>query len=388
MSADLSEKTKRLSDVAHILMGQSPPSSAVGEKVAGFPFLQGNAEFTERFPVSRLRCSAGRLCEPGDMLLSVRAPVGEINQANQQFVIGRGLCAIRFHALPAAYGWHALKHVVRDLDRVAQGSTFAAVGRDDVEALRILWFEGDQPAKIAAVLDAVDDAIDKTEAVIAKLRVERIGLRESMMTCGTDNTDWRHCKLGDLIESTEYGISSALRNERGSPVLRMNNFADGEAVLDELRFTRAFVPAKLMLRTGDVLFNRTNSYEHVGRTGIWRGQLPGATFASYLVRLNPKPRLLRNEYLNLLLNLRQSQIAMRRFATPAVAQVNINPTNLRALPVEVPSDLEAQDEVVAAATKSREAIVRMEKELVKLRSIKAGCATDLLAGGVAVPGED
>ena len=78
----------------------------------------------------------------------------------------------------------------------------------------------------------------------------------------------------------------------------MNNLLDGEADLSDVKFTDAPVPEHLWLRDGDVLFNRTNSWEHVGRTGIWRGQIETATFASYLVRLHPHPDKLLPEMLN------------------------------------------------------------------------------------------
>ena len=106
--------------------------------------------------------------------------------------------------------------------------------------------------------------------------------------------------------------------------------------LSDLKFTDAPVPEHLWLRDGDVLFNRTNSWEHVGRTGIWRGQIESATFASYLVRLNPHTDKLLSEMLNFWLNWERIQIAMRRQATPAVQQVNINPTNLRSIPAAFP----------------------------------------------------
>ena len=125
---------------AKVLRGQSPPSSACSEPGDGLPFLQGNAEFGPRNPMPRLRCSAPtRIAEAGDLLLSVRAPVGELNQATERVVIGRGLSALRFAANEQAFAWHAVKFAAPTLNRVAQGSTFAAVGREDVERLEIPW---------------------------------------------------------------------------------------------------------------------------------------------------------------------------------------------------------------------------------------------------------
>src|SRR5262249_16364855 len=153
--------------------------------------------------------------------------------------------------------------------------------------------------------------------------------------------DWECKPLSWFVPSAEYGISTSL-GDVGEPVLRMNNLADGEAELADLKYTDAPVPPKLCLRPRHVLFNRTNSLEHVGRTGIWRGQREHATFASYLVRLNAHSDRLSSELLNIWLNWPKTQIEMRRYATPGVQQVNINPTNLRSIWAAFPRSLNEQ----------------------------------------------
>src|SRR5439155_780865 len=126
--------------VATVLMGQSPPSAACSTNGHGMPFVQGNAEFTDRYPHPKLRCIVPtRVAEPGDLLLSVRAPVGEVNQARCRLIIGRGLSAVRFTESDREFAWHALRWAALDLNRVAQGSTFVAVSRKDVEELCIPW---------------------------------------------------------------------------------------------------------------------------------------------------------------------------------------------------------------------------------------------------------
>jgi type I restriction enzyme S subunit len=258
------------------------------------------------------------------------------------------------------------------------------------------------------VLDAIDEGIAKTEAVIAKLKQMRAGLLHDLLTRGLDANgqlrdpivhpeqfkdsllgrvphEWGVERLSHFISSAEYGISSALSNKGRLPVLRMNNLAGGEAELTDLKLATEPVPTALLLKPGDVLFNRTNSYEHVGRTGIWRGQIVEATFASYLVRLNPVPGRLLSEYLNLLLNMPESQQRMRRFATPAVQQVNINPTSLQQMLVAIPRQMEEQDHIIAVLARSAASVASEERVLVKLRHLKSGLMSDLLTGQVRVP---
>lgn len=83
-------------DVAKVIAGQSPPSEAYNDQGAGLPFLQGNADFSFKHPTATLWCSTpAKAALKGDTLMSVRAPVGEVNRADRQYAIGRGLAAIR-----------------------------------------------------------------------------------------------------------------------------------------------------------------------------------------------------------------------------------------------------------------------------------------------------
>ena len=190
--------------------------------------------------------------------------------------------------------------------------------------------------------------------------------------------EWESASLAVFVPSAEYGISTSL-GESGYPVLRMNNLLDGEVELSDLKFSSAPVPEHLWLKDGDVLFNRTNSWEHVGRTGIWRGQIESATFASYLVRLNSHPGKLLPEMLNYWLNWERVQIAIRRQATPAVQQVNINPTNLRSTPPR-PEELDEQTAITVRISAAREVLNAYREYLYKLKSMKAGLMQDLLTG--------
>ena len=93
---DMKWTHKKLSQVATILMGQSPPGSTYNETGQGLPFFQGVKDFGARYPSERVYCTAPtRIAEEGDILFSVRAPIGSINRANQKCAIGRGLSAIR-----------------------------------------------------------------------------------------------------------------------------------------------------------------------------------------------------------------------------------------------------------------------------------------------------
>ncbi len=164
----------------------------------------------------------------------------------------------------------------------------------------------------------------------------------------------------------------------------MSNLEGGEIVLSELKGSASAEASGLLLQPLDVLFNRTNSIDHVGKTAIWRGQLERASFASYLVRLVVDRDRLRPEYLNLWLNLPRTQRLIRRYATPGVSQVNINPTNLRKTWIALPAKLSEQGHIVRILDIHDARIRAEEATLEKLRRVKRGLMEDLLTGRVRV----
>lgn len=190
---------------------------------------------------------------------------------------------------------------------------------------------------------------------------------------------WILDTIGHWISSAEYGTNVALSAEPlGLPVLRMNNIQHGEFDLSELKFAPAEHVAHLRLRKNDVLFNRTNSWEHVGKAAIWRDTETGPAFASYLVRLHCSPGLL-PEFLSLWINWEPVQRLIRQFATPGVSQVNINPTSLRRTPAAIPSSEMEQELIVRRISALEGAIAAIEKATQKLTLAKLGLVDELIS---------
>ena len=159
----------RLKRHATIIAGQSPPSSEVGDRDDNkLPFLQGNAEFTATTPVPVHACdSAPKRARQGDILLSVRAPVGALNIADQPYGIGRGLCAIRATRAYQRFLWWVLHHRVADLQSRATGSTYEAVSVEDVANTVI---PAPPMSKQRAIADYLDTETNRIDTLITKKR--------------------------------------------------------------------------------------------------------------------------------------------------------------------------------------------------------------------------
>jgi type I restriction enzyme S subunit len=183
----------RLKYRAHIEMGQSPPSAEYSHLPdEGLPFLQGTADFGPLSPVPRVYCaSPTKVATRGDVLFSVRAPVGELNVADQEAGIGRGLCAIRAGAswLPR-FGWWALHEARHQLNYVSTGSTYEAVATEDVANLLVEHAALDEQRDIADYLDQetarLDALLAAKERMLGLLAEKRRALITRAVTRGLD----------------------------------------------------------------------------------------------------------------------------------------------------------------------------------------------------------
>jgi len=153
----------RLGEVADIIMGQSPPGETYNQCGEGLPFFQGVADFDYRHPTPRVFCTApSRIAVPGDILLSVRAPIGRVNVADRRCAIGRGLSIIR---PKKPEDGRYLEFALRMLENTWQaiegsGSVFGNATRRDLETLRVPWPESECDRRaIDHILGTLDDKI-------------------------------------------------------------------------------------------------------------------------------------------------------------------------------------------------------------------------------------
>lgn len=178
---------------------------------------------------------------------------------------------------------------------------------------------------------------------------------------------WNICLLKRAFSSVDYGISETLDKDDGIAVLRMGNIQDGQVVLNELKYVDS-IEKSLLLREGDLLFNRTNSIDLVGKVGLFCGNPNGPTsFASYLVRLRLRPAF-DARYFSYLLNAEGLLKLVRASAFIAIGQCNLNPTKYGSLRIAVPPLKEQQNivEVLDAAMAQNNALRAEAERAIKL----------------------
>jgi len=199
-------EVKRLKFAARLNMGQSPSSEDYNLDGEGPPFLQGNAEFGPKHPNPKLFCAtAVKHAQEGDLLLSVRAPVGAVNIADQRYGIGRGLCALtpERSSLANEYLWY-LVHVTRvGLNAVSTGSTYEAVANHAVACMRMVLPPLPEQRAIADFLDReaakIDALVAKRERLVDLLQEKRAAVIANAVTKGLDpNAPMRDSGIASL----------------------------------------------------------------------------------------------------------------------------------------------------------------------------------------------
>ena len=290
--------------------------------------------------------------------------------------------------------------VNKDIRPFINGTTRSKLTQADLRQVEIGLPPLPEQRAIAAVLDSIDEAIKGAEAVITATERLRDALLHELLTrgvpgwhsewkdapgLGTIPASWAVVRLGEVLESTTYGTNEPLSTRGEMVVLRMNNLQDGEIDLSEVR--RADLSKKevheLTLVPGDILFNRTNSLDLVGKVGVVRNLPELISFASYLIRLRTVASRANSFWLSALLWSSNCQSRIRKFATPGVSQANINPTSLKSLVIPLPP-LQEQEATAKLLDRVDVTLAAARREREGLQLLKESTADALLTGRVRV----
>ncbi len=171
-----------LRDVAKIIMGQSPSSNSYNEEKIGIPLIQGNADCKNRKTIPRIYTTEKtKECNIGDIIMTVRAPVGAVSKSLHNACIGRGVCAIRPND-GNGFLYHFLVMYEEKWKKYSQGSTFTAVNSGDIKNLKIKLPAKQEQQKIAQVLTTADKEIELLKKELESLKEQKKGLMQMLLT--------------------------------------------------------------------------------------------------------------------------------------------------------------------------------------------------------------
>ncbi len=345
----------------------------------------------------------------GDILLShinSKPHIGKNAIYRNESVLyhGMNLLLIRFNReeIDPFFGYYFLNSKLAKayyLSMCKQAVNQASLNQKEIGNLRILTPPVQEQHNIVFILSTVDQAIERTQEVIDQTARLKKGLMQELLTKGIGHTEFKEVQIGQkkvevaeewtletfnqITSKIQYGLSQKMELEGQYPIFRMNNIENGYMVDRPLKFVNLNDNdfKKFGLNKGDILFNRTNSIDLVGKTGIFL--LDGDyVFASYLIRLVSND-LVFPSYLNYYMNSFIAQSYFFSVATRGASQANINARNLSKTRLPLPPK-EEQEEILSVLKCIDGKINAEEKYLDQLKEMKNGLMQDLLTGKVRV----
>ncbi|MCX7715138.1 MAG: restriction endonuclease subunit S [Clostridia bacterium] len=273
----------KLVDIAELNMGQSPPSSSYNDEGIGLPFYQGKVDFGFIHPIPRKYCSSPtKIAKRGDILISVRAPVGPVNITRTECCIGRGLAAITAKTFDQLFVYFNLIYQEPNIASLGSGSTFKAINKSQLESINIPDFPLPEQRKIAYVLSTVQKAIEQQDKLIRTTTELKKALMQKLFTEGIGwlsgaETKQKQTEIGPVPESWEvttigemYDFTSKPRGlniELPVPFIPMDIVPLNEIYIEKYEL-RESLSSGTYVENGDLLLAKiTPSFEN-GKQGI------------------------------------------------------------------------------------------------------------------------
>lgn len=269
----------RLDEICSINMGQSPDSSSYNDNGDGLPFFQGNADFGEIHPRVRIWCNnPTKIANPGDILISVRAPIGALNIADTQCCIGRGLAALTVDesACDRKYLWYTISGKVDELNAKGTGSTFKAISKGILAETEIPIVPLEEQKRIGIVLDRVFSLITLRKKQLQKLDdLIKARFVEMFGDPVTNPKGWIQKRFDGICENLDYRrkpITASEREDGPYPYYGASGIVDHVAdyIFDEDILLVSEDGANLLLRSTPIAFSVSgkawvNNHAHVVR---------------------------------------------------------------------------------------------------------------------------
>ena len=358
-------------DVAKIIMGQSPSSASYNDENIGLPFLQGCADFGEVFPKTSVYCNEPLKVAPqNSILMSVRAPVGTINKADQKYIIGRGLCSI-VSLINNDYLYYYLLQNKNRLEQKAQGSTFLAINSAEVNDFDVSYPESlSTQRRIAAILNSADKVIAATQKTIAKYKQIKQGMMEDLLNeqCTMNNVQWRKVKLGEVgkISMCKRVFSFETSTESEIPFYKIGTFGKDADAFISRQLYEEYKSKFSYPKVGDILISASGT---IGRTVVYDGE-PAYFQDSNIIWIDNNETIVLNQFLYY-----QYQIISWNLEGSTIARLYND--NFNRIEITIP-DLAEQRRIAAILSGIDAKIAAEEKVLEKYEKVKKGLMERML----------
>lgn len=295
------------------------------------------------------------------------------------------------------------KFVIDKMKKEAKGSTQKFVSLKYLRNFPICYPSLEEQQRIVNRIESLFTKLDRAKELIentlAQFEQNKMAILHKAFTGeltakwrkenNIDLSSWQEKTVDELCTSLKYGTSKKSNPEGSVVVLRMGNLQNGEIDWSNLMYTDDKDDIeKYLLKKGDVLFNRTNSPELVGKTSIYRGEYP-AIYAGYLIKLDYGKDII-GEYLNYMMNSTKAKHYCYTVKTDGVSQSNINAKKIGAFEIPVPT-IEEQQEIVNILDRllaKYNKIKNLEQQLEKIELLKKAILAKAFRGELGTNNPD
>lgn len=378
---------KRLKYSDEIIMGQSPSSNDYNDNHKGFPFLQGNADFGLLNPSPTIWCErANKIIDVGDILLSVRAPIGAVNIADRKYGIGRGLCAMRAKKSHPKFLYYILVSLADELNSIGTGSTYTAISVEEVENIFCVSPPFEEQLSIANFLDKkteqIDTLVSKKQKLIELLKEERTAIINEAVS--GEGKNWERKKLkyvGKAIIGITYSPNDVSPNKKGILVLRSSNIQNGKLAFLDNVFINKEVSQKYFTKEGDILICARNGSAHlVGKCALIDTQNENLTWGAFM-------SIFRTEYGEYLYHYFNSDLFRRNiglFSTSTVFQLTSDILNnlLVAFPKDKNELKQTIEHIQTETQRINKIVSTIEKEIELLQEYRTALISEAVTGKI------
>lgn len=404
-------EVKKLKFTDRVIMGQSPSSEDYNDFHGGLPFLQGNAEFGKINPNPKIWCeTANKISSVGDILVSVRAPIGAVNMADQEYGIGRGLCAIRPIKSNNKYLYYFFISLNDELNSIGTGSTYTAISVDEVENIKIPYAELPEQCSISIYLEdrtqKIDSLIEKKRKLIDLLKEERTATINQTVTKGLNSDvpmkesgiewlgeipkQWEVTKLKYLTTKIGSGVTPKGGSEtylkEGIPFIRSQNVHFEGLKFDDIAYISEKVHKEMSgskVYPNDVLLNITGA--SIGRCYFVPSELKEANVNQHVCIIRPNNKII-TKYLFCYLSSEKGQ-AQILSSEKGISREGLTFEQIGNFIITLPL-IEEQELTIqfieSEYVKNYYTISRIEKEIALLQEYRNALISEVVTGKVDV----
>lgn len=367
----------KLNELCEINIGKTPSRSnqaywGNGNKWLSISDMQGKYVSNTKEQITDLAVNECKMkiVPKNTVLMSFKLSIGKIAITTEELYTNEAIASfpiIQKNKLISEYLYYALQTLKLDKlsDRAVKGAT---LNKDKLNQIKIPLTTLEQQKKIVKVLNKAQELIDKRKAQIEALdQLTQSVFLEMFGDPATNPKKWPMGFIKDLALKTQYGTSKKASEDTGKyPILRMNNITyEGHWDLTDLKYVDLDDKEveKYLVHKGELLFNRTNSKELVGKTAVYRFEKPMA-FAGYLVKLIPNEKA-NAEFISAYLNSKYGKSILFSMAKNIVGMANINAEELKSIKIYIPPK-QLQDQFAEIVQKIESQRELFKKGLVEL----------------------